>query len=342
MGRAPVLVREHVADLRREAGRSERTGDIEAAWLYLADAHVLSQPWARTHVAVHGSMLGLGWRTRAIREIVGQVGRLVVAGPASLIGRFPTGNSGRANVSAFEPAPLREDLAAILARTDNAAARGVLEPQDVRTLYDRMAPFYDLSSKPYGWFGSKRLATRAVDELRLLPGHTVVELGTGTGRNLAALSAAVGPSGSVIAVDLSPGMLEVAQRKADTAGLANVRLVEADMTAFELPPATDAVLSTYAMEMIPGYESVIAALAAQMRPGGRIVLNGLRHPERWPDWVTRLGSALSRPFGVSDAYRQHRPWEAVEQFTIDVAYDEALAGAAYLSAGTVPSQQEAQ
>lgn len=335
-GRAPELIQGQIADLRSGAKGLERAGDVEGAWRRLGDAHVLSQPWARPHVEIHGSMLGLGWRTGSVREVVGQVGRLLVAGPASLAGRFPTGNSGRANVSAFAPAPVRADLATLLAEAESASSEAVLGAPEVRSLYDRMAPLYDVAAKPYGWFGTRRLAERAITELQLEPGDIVVELGTGTGRNLAALSAAVGPNGMVMGVDLSPGMLEVAQRKIAEGGLANVELVEGDMAGYEPPADTAAVLSTYAMEMLPNYAEVVASLAERLRPGGRIVVNGLRHPGRWPDWVINAGSVLSRPFGVSDAYRSHRPWEAIERHLVEVAYDEAMAGAAYLSAGTVP------
>lgn len=334
--RAPTLIADKIAELRAEAHGLEHAGDVEGAWSCLGDAHVLSQPWAEPHVRVHAWMLGLGWRTRSVREVVGQVARLLVAGPGSVTGRFPVGNSGRSNVSAFTPAPVRADLAALLSDAAAQDSTAVLEANEVRSLYDRMAPFYDVASKPYGWFGTRRLAERAIEELRLEPGDIVVELGTGTGRNLEALSAAVGSGGRVVGVDLSPGMLKVAQAKVDEMGLGNVDLVEADMTDYQLPQGTAAVLSTYAMEMLPTCEKLISSLAGQVRPGGRIVLNGLRHPDRWPDWVTRMGSALSRPFGVSEAYESHRPWETIDQLLTDVVYDEAMAGAAYLSAGTVP------
>ena len=334
--RAPSLIAEKIADLRAESQGLERDGNVEGAWSSLGDAHVLSQPWAEPHVRVHAWMLGLGWRTRSVREVVGQVGRLLVAGPGSVTGRFPVGNSGRSNVSAFRPAPVRADLAVMLSEAEAQGSVPVLEANEVRSLHDRMAPFYDVASKPYGWFGARRLAKRAIEELRLEPGDIVVELGTGTGRNLEALSAAVGSGGRVVGVDLSPGMLEVAQAKVDEMGLGNVVLVEEDMTVHELPKGTAGVLSTFAMEMLPTYEKVISSLVGQVRPGGRIVLNGLRHPDRWPDWVTRAGSVLSRPFGVSEAYESHRPWEAIERLMTDVVYDEAMAGAAYLSAGTVP------
>ena len=44
----------------------------------------------------------------------GQIVRLVVAGPGSLIRRYPVGNTGRARVRATQPMPIREDLAELL------------------------------------------------------------------------------------------------------------------------------------------------------------------------------------------------------------------------------------
>lgn len=213
---------------------------------------------------------------------------------------------------------------------------GVRGTDAVRRLYDRLAPIYDLASRPYGWFGTRRLAARAIGELWLQPGDTVVELGTGTGRNLPDLARAVGPSGRVVGVDLSRGMLRRARSRVAAAGLTNVDLVEADMTNFRLPPDTAAALSTYAMEMVPTYDALIARLSHELRPGGRLVLNGLREPVRWPRWLIAVASALSRPFGVTRAYRELRPWTAAGVHLDDVIHDEALAGAAYLAAGTAP------
>jgi hypothetical protein len=42
--------------------------------------------------------------------VVGQLLRLVVAGPGSLTGRYPVGNTGGADVSALAPMPIPEDL----------------------------------------------------------------------------------------------------------------------------------------------------------------------------------------------------------------------------------------
>ncbi|QYG94330.1 DUF3703 domain-containing protein (plasmid) [Iamia sp. SCSIO 61187] len=88
----------------------------QARWDHLERAHILSQPWAWPHVKVHGLMLRQGLRERDRREAIGQVVRLIVAGPGSLAGRYPSGNSGRATVPMMKPAPVPPDLAALLDR----------------------------------------------------------------------------------------------------------------------------------------------------------------------------------------------------------------------------------
>jgi Protein of unknown function (DUF3703) len=99
----------------RAAARSARTrGDVAGEWKHLERAHILSQPMAGPHVRTHLAMLAYGFRRRAPREIVGQLLRLTVAGPGSWTGRYPVGNTGGADVSAFEPMPIPEDLRPIL------------------------------------------------------------------------------------------------------------------------------------------------------------------------------------------------------------------------------------
>lgn len=97
-------------------------GDWGSCWQLLEDAHVLSQPWAWAHTRVHAAMLATGWRAHDGREVRGQVLRLLVGGPASAIGRFPTGNTGRSLVPAMRPMPVRPDLAEMLQRAGQRAS----------------------------------------------------------------------------------------------------------------------------------------------------------------------------------------------------------------------------
>jgi hypothetical protein len=105
-----------VIDADRRAARAARDArDLDEAGRLLERAHILSQPWAWPHVRAHIDMLRLAVRARDRREVVGQIVRTIVAGPGSATGRYPLGNTGRADVPATRPMPIPDDLAAVLA-----------------------------------------------------------------------------------------------------------------------------------------------------------------------------------------------------------------------------------
>lgn len=113
----PTQAKALVAHLEGEfaAHRTARAaGNTDAAWAALERAHVLSQPALGAHVRVHARMLSFAVALRDPREAFGQLARLALAPLGSLTGRIPWGNTGRANVSAFAPMPLPEDLRAVL------------------------------------------------------------------------------------------------------------------------------------------------------------------------------------------------------------------------------------
>ena len=213
---------------------------------------------------------------------------------------------------------------------------GTLGPGAVRDLYDRLAPVYDVAAAAYGPVGGGRYRRRAVDALALRSGDTVVDLACGTGANLPLLVRAVGPTGRVVGVDLSPGMLEKARQRAEAHGWRNVELVEADVRAFAFPDPVHGVLSTFGLEMVPEHGDVIGRAVAALAPGGRIAVGGLRRPDGWPEWAIRAGELVNRPFGVSRAYEEVQPWRSVEAHAEDAHYEEHLLGAVYLATGRAP------
>lgn len=211
----------------------------------------------------------------------------------------------------------------------------ILDADEVRSLYDRIAPGYDLASAVPTLLGRMRLGPRAIDLLDLRPGDTAVDLGCGTGVNLEGLAHAVGPTGRVIGVDLSAGMLTQARRRRVVRDASTrIDLVQADLREHTLPVDTRGVLSTFAMEMVPEYDEVIAHLCELLADtGGRLAISGLRRPPGWPEWEVRLGIALTRPFGVTRAYEHLRPWEALRRHADEIAFETTLYGAIYLAVG---------
>jgi hypothetical protein len=67
-------------------------------------------------------MLRLALASHDGHEAVGQLLRIVVAGPGSAIGKYPVGNTGRATVPATLPMPVPPDLARLLATTTGGAS----------------------------------------------------------------------------------------------------------------------------------------------------------------------------------------------------------------------------
>jgi FtsP/CotA-like multicopper oxidase with cupredoxin domain len=118
----------------REAARSARSrGDLTGEWRHLERAHILSQRKAGLHVRTHVAMLGAAIRRRDAHEVLGQLFRLVVAGPGSLTGRYPVGNTGGADVSAFKPMDIPEDLRAALEEPEDAKAKQTRESEEFFT-----------------------------------------------------------------------------------------------------------------------------------------------------------------------------------------------------------------
>ena len=111
----PAAIAERLNAERRAARDAHDAGDDTEAWRLLERTHILSQPWPSPHIRSHLDMLGLAVRTRNRREVIGQLVRIIVAGPGSATGRYPLGNTGRADVPATKPMPVPDDLAEILA-----------------------------------------------------------------------------------------------------------------------------------------------------------------------------------------------------------------------------------
>lgn len=159
-----------------------------------------------------------------------------------------------------------------------------LETARVRRLWERVAPRYDPGME-------------SVERLLLAGGRQwvcgqaegdVLEVAVGTGRNLPFYPAGV----RLTAIDLSPGMLELARRRAAALGL-RADLREGDAQRLDFPDARfDTVVFTLALCSIPDDGRAVAEARRVLRPGGRLLL--LEHV-RSPRWFVRAAQrALNR------------------------------------------------
>lgn len=106
---------------------------------------------------------------------------------------------------------------------------------------------------------------------RLAPGERVLDLGCGAGTDVLLAARRVGPTGSVVGLDLTDGMVRAARAAVDAQRLPNVRIVQA--RAPDLSPAGgpfDVVVSNGALNLVPDKRTTLRRVHQLLRPGGRL------------------------------------------------------------------------
>jgi S-adenosylmethionine-diacylgycerolhomoserine-N-methlytransferase len=133
------------------------------------------------------------------------------------------------------------------------------------SIYRGQRHIYDLTRKYY-LFGRDKL----IAGLDARPGSTVLEVGCGTGRNLAKVGRRW-PGVALHGLDLSCEMLKSAGAR--LGGQATLAL--GDATDFSAPvlfgrPQFDRVILSYALSMIPDWQAALAQAAVMLAPGGSL------------------------------------------------------------------------
>lgn len=101
-------------------------------------------------------------------------------------------------------------------------------------------------------------------------GDRVLDIAAGTGEQSLLAARRVGPSGSVLATDISAQMLEVAAESARKTGLANIETRVLDARELDLAPASfDAVISRLGLMLLPDLPQALRGIYGVLRPGGR-------------------------------------------------------------------------
>lgn len=169
----------------------------------------------------------------------------------------------------------------------------------VRTMFDAIAPRYDLVNRIMTFRLDVRWRRRTVERLDLASGSVVADLACGTGDFCIDLE-----RGGLVPIgfDLSAGMLHAARTEAP--------LVHADILRLPLPDAAlDGATCGFALRNLVDLPAFFDELARVVRPGGRIALLDVAEPDnallRWGHGIY-FGKVVPRVgalFSDAEAYR---------------------------------------
>jgi protein-L-isoaspartate O-methyltransferase len=108
--------------------------------------------------------------------------------------------------------------------------------------------------------------------LDLKPGMTVADIGAGSGYYSSRIAERVGKTGTVYAVDVQPGMIEILKKNMAERGAANVKAVLGTVTDPRLPAGTlDLALMVDVYHELEYPYEMLAAIVKALKPGGRVV-----------------------------------------------------------------------
>lgn len=166
-----------------------------------------------------------------------------------------------------------------------------MDLKKVERVYSNYAGFYDHI------FGRIFHESResAVRRLTPRPEERILEVGVGTGLALPLYPAHC----SVVAIDLSAGMLEKAHRRIREHNLTHVRLLRMDAGEMEFPDDSfDTVMAAYVVTAVPDYRKVMTEMIRVCRPGGRIImLNHFSNGNKLIAAVEKVISPLCKHIG---------------------------------------------
>ena len=211
----------------------------------------------------------------------------------------------------------------------NAARRKPTERKQLSAIvrqYDRVAHLYSTLEPIYLIFPPAR--RRAVAALSLKPGDVVLEIGAGTGRNFPSLIEAVGPSGTVIGVDASAGMLAEARKLIVRNAWSNAELLHQDAAQLQLKRDVDAVLFSLSYSVLPQPQLALARAWERLRPSSRVVVMDLGLPDNLLGRALGPIARLLDKLAPGDPYSD--PWSDLSTYG-PVETEHFLLGIYYIS-----------
>ncbi|HJR58893.1 MAG TPA: methyltransferase domain-containing protein [Vicinamibacterales bacterium] len=148
---------------------------------------------------------------------------------------------------------------------------------------------WDKAAGEYERYWQAQLAPaqdRLIALAALRPGERVLDVACGTGLVTFRAAELVGPSGSVVATDISDGMVGRLRQEAIRRGLDNLQAARMDAEALDLPDASfDVALCSLGLMYVPDPVAALREMRRALKTGGRVVAAvwGARDKCGWAD-----------------------------------------------------------
>lgn len=203
----------------------------------------------------------------------------------------------------------------------DGGGRAPMSPSDV-SFYDDMGDEYAGAS--LRWWGAALDQTLRLADLAR--GEDALDVGCGPGELTVRAAQAVADGGTVLGIDRSARMLQLARQRAVEGQVDNVEFARADVDlAPWRPPEYDVILSAFALQEAADAAAVLARLWEMLRPGGRLVVSvfGRKH---FAPLIDPYLTAVAREGVAVDALTDWRRLEDPEVLDAVLA-DAAVSGA---------------
>ncbi|MDQ3836387.1 MAG: class I SAM-dependent methyltransferase [Thermoproteota archaeon] len=166
--------------------------------------------------------------------------------------------------------------------------------------------------------GAQKVSDKIIELAKVKPGDRVLDIATGIGEPAVTAARKVIPNGKVIAIDISPHMLEVARTRARSLGLDGViEIRESDGEKIDLLDPTskfDAILSRWGLMFFPNLSAALVKIRELLVTNGRLSAAVWSVPSKVPWLDLAFGtvrkiidapaptSATPGPFALADIY----------------------------------------
>lgn len=162
----------------------------------------------------------------------------------------------------------------------------------MRDQWDRSAQGWNDHAAPIGAWLAR--ATDAMLEMAgVRPGARVLDVAAGSGEQTLTIAERVGPSGYVLATDLSPAIVALAQANAQRAGHGHVQVQVADGESLGVEAASfDAAVSRLGLMFFPNPLQGLVEMRHALRPGGGVCTMVFAAPERNPCITILMSTAM--------------------------------------------------